>query len=132
MEYLFDIPVKTELFMNVYSKQELQEFKEIILQKLDHAQQEYNSLLEQLDDNSTRDTDPVWLDANYVTETTSREEISQNASRLKKFIDSLKIALVRIENGTYGICVKTGKLIPKGRLMAVPHATLSIDAKLGN
>lgn len=118
--------------MNVYSKQELQEFKEIILQKLDHAQQEYNSLLEQLDDNSTRDTDPVWLDANYVTETTSREEISQNASRLKKFIDSLKIALVRIENGTYGICVKTGKLIPKGRLMAVPHATLSIDAKLGN
>lgn len=115
--------------MNVYSKQELQEFKEIILQKLAIAQEEYNGLLEQLNDNSTRDTDPVWLDANYVTETTSIEEIRQNAGRLKKFIDSLKIALVRIENGTYGICVKTGKLIPKGRLMAVPHATLSIDAK---
>ncbi|MFY9307896.1 MAG: TraR/DksA C4-type zinc finger protein [Bacteroidia bacterium] len=115
--------------MNVYSKQELQEFKELILQKLAVAQQEYDGLLEQLDDNGTSDTDPIWHDANYVTETTSKEEISHNAGRLKKFIDSLKIALVRIENGTYGICVKTGKLIPKGRLMAVPHATLSIDAK---
>ncbi len=117
--------------MNIYSKQDLQEFKEVILHKLAIAQEEYTGLLEQLNDNSTKDTDPVWLDANYVTETTSREEISHNAGRLKKFIDSLKIALVRIENGTYGICVKTGKLIPKGRLLAVPHATLSIDAKLG-
>ncbi len=118
--------------MNVYSKQELQEFKEIILHKLAHAQQEYTSLLEQMHDNSTRDTDPIWLNANYVMETTLREEINQNAGRLKKFIDSLKIALVRIENGTYGVCVKTGKLIPKGRLLAVPHATLSIDAKLND
>jgi DnaK suppressor protein len=117
-------------FMEVYTKQELQEFKEVILQKLTQAQQEYDSLLGQMDDNSTMDTDPIWLDANYVSETTSKEEISQNAGRLKKFIDSLKLALGRIENGTYGICTKTGKLIPKGRLMAVPHATLSIDAKL--
>ncbi|MES2590594.1 MAG: TraR/DksA C4-type zinc finger protein [Bacteroidota bacterium] len=116
--------------MNVYSKQELQEFKDIIHKKLAHAQEEYNSLLSQMEDNGTRDTDPVWLDANYASETTSKEEISQNAGRLKKFIDSLKIALERIENGTYGICSKTGKLIPKGRLMAVPHTTLSIDAKL--
>lgn len=116
--------------MEVYSKQELQEFKELINQKLAKAQDEYSHILEQMNENNTMDTDPLWLDANYVSEATSKEELSQNAGRLKKFIDSLKLALIRIENGTYGICAKTGKLIPKERLMAVPHATLSIDAKL--
>lgn len=116
--------------MSGYSKEELQEFKQLILKKLDKAQEEYTLLAKQLEDNSTKDTDPVWLDANYVSESVSIEEINNNSARLKKFIDSLKAALVRIENGTYGICTKTGQLIPKGRLMAVPHATLSIDAKL--
>lgn len=116
--------------MNVYSKEELQEFKKIILKKIDRAQQEYDDLTKHLEDNSTKDTDPVWLNANYVSEIASIEEINQSTARLKKFMDSLFSALVRIENGTYGICNKTGELIPKGRLMAVPHATLSIDAKL--
>jgi DnaK suppressor protein len=116
--------------MNAYSKEELQEFKELILKKLEHAQQEYNNLSKLLQDNSTKDTDPIWLNANYVSEAASIEEINNNAVRLKKFIDALSAALVRIENRTYGICNKTGELIPKGRLMAVPHATLSIDAKL--
>jgi len=117
--------------MNAYSKEELQEFKALINKKLEHSVQEYTNLVKQLEDNSTKDTDPIWLDANYVAEAVSIEEINNNAARLKKFIDALKAALVRIENGTYGVCIKTGQLIPKGRLMAVPHATLSIDAKLG-
>jgi DnaK suppressor protein len=116
--------------MNVYSKEELLEFKEVILKKLECAQQEYDNLIKHLEDNSTKDTDPVWLNINHVNEATSIEEINYNAARLKKFIDALLAALGRIENGTYGICNKTGELIPKGRLMAVPHATLSIDAKL--
>jgi DnaK suppressor protein len=116
--------------MNLYTKRELAEFKKLILTKLENATKEYDHLRKQLQDNSTKDTDPVWLNANHVSEIASIEEIHYNARRLKVFIDSLSAALIRIENGTYGICNKTGKLIPKGRLMAVPHATLSIDAKL--
>jgi RNA polymerase-binding protein DksA len=116
--------------MKSYTKEELKEFKELILSKLENAQEEYESLLKQLDDNSTKDTDPVWHNANYATELISNEEIGINAGRLKRFIESLNAALTRIENGTYGVCTKTGELIPKGRLMAVPHATLSIEAKM--
>ncbi len=118
--------------MKNYSKEELQEFKTIILTKLENAQNEYNNLKEHLDDNSTRDTDPVWFNANHVAEISSIEETNNNAARLKKFIDALIAALGRIENGTYGICTKTGEKIPKGRLMAVPHATLSVEAKSNN
>jgi len=115
--------------MNSYSKQELQEFRELIVKKHQTAQEEYEDILQQLTDNSTKDTDPVWFNANHISEISSREELSINAARLKKFMDSLSLALMRIENGTYGICAKTGNLIPKDRLRAVPHATLSIDAK---
>ena len=115
--------------MKGYSKEELQEFKALILTKLENAQNEYNNLKQHLDDNSTRDTDPVWFNANHVSELSTIEETNANATRLKKFIDALGAALGRIENGTYGICSKTGERIPKGRLMAVPHATLSIEAK---
>lgn len=118
--------------MKGYSKEELMEFKALILDKLAHAQNEYNNLKEHLDDNSTRDTDPVWFNANHVSEIASIEETNANATRLKKFIDALGAALGRIENGTYGICSKTGEKIPKGRLIAVPHATLSIEAKTNN
>lgn len=118
--------------MNVYSKEELQEFKELILKKLETAKSEHAALIQHLNDNSTRDTDPLWLNANYVTESSSREETAFTASRLKKFIESLTAALKRIETGTYGICSKTGERIPKERLLAVPHATLSINAKLNH
>lgn len=118
--------------MNTYTKQELQEFKELINKKLETARKEYKNLSDHLQDNSTKDTDPIWFDANYINETASIEETGHHVIRLKKFIDSLSAALVRIENGTYGVCTKTGELIPKGRLMAVPHATLSINAKLDN
>ena len=115
--------------MTAYSKQELQEFKELIVKKHQTALEEYNEILAQLNDNSTKDTDPVWFNANHINEISSREELSINAARLKKFMDALAMALGRIENGTYGVCVKTGNLIPKNRLRIVPHATLSVDAK---
>jgi DnaK suppressor protein len=121
---------KHVLFMTAYSKQELQEFKELILQKHRNAQEEYTEILQQLNDNSTKDTDPVWFNANHISEISAREEMSINAARLKKFMDSLSMALARIENGTYGICTKTGNLIPKDRLKAVPHATMCVEAKL--
>lgn len=115
--------------MNAYTKQELQEFKELIVKKHQTALEEYNEILAQLNDNSTKDTDPVWFNANHINEISAREELSINAARLKKFMDALSQALGRIENGTYGICMKTGNLIPKDRLRIVPHATLSVDAK---
>jgi DnaK suppressor protein len=118
--------------MKTYSKEELEEFKKIILNKIARAQEEYNALSKHLQDNSTKDTDPVWMNADYVNEIASIEEINQSTGRQKKFIDALWAALGRVENGTYGICTKTGKLIPKGRLMAVPHTTQSIDAKENN
>jgi DnaK suppressor protein len=117
--------------MKGYSKKELQEFKELILKKREKAIGEFNNLTQQLNDNSTRDTDPMWLNANYASEAISLEELNRDAERLGKYILALNAALGRIETGNYGICVKTGELIPKGRLMAVPHATLSVDAKLG-
>jgi DnaK suppressor protein len=116
--------------MRTYSKQELQEFKSLILQKQEAAVNEYNSLMQHISDNSTRDTDPIWFNANHADELASKEELGLSAVRLKKFIAALSAALTRIENGTYGICIKTGELIPKERLRAVPHATLCLNAKL--
>jgi DnaK suppressor protein len=115
--------------MSTYSKHELEEFKTLIQKKHAEAVEEYNAILQQMNDNSTKDTDPVWINANFADETLMKEQMSIHAARLKKFINALKAALYRVENGTYGICIKTGKLIPKERLKAVPHATLCIDAK---
>jgi len=114
-----------------YSDTDLAEFKEIILRKLDAAKKELNylqGLITRKDEGGDMD------DARYMTMedgsvSMEREQLSQMASRQITFIDHLEKALMRIENKTYGICRVTGKLIDKARLRAVPHATLSIEAK---
>lgn len=114
-----------------YSDAELAEFKVIVDQKLQGALDEYNELRSRMRnrDNSDADTAPSYKNMEDGAETMSREELGLKASRLEKFIKGLRGALVRIENKTYGICRVTKKLIPKERLRAVPHATLSIEAK---
>ncbi len=116
-----------------YSDEELQEFKEIILAKLDKAQRDYELLKANImntDGNDVSDTSPTFKVLEEGASTLSKEEAGQLAQRQMKFIQHLQAALVRIENKTYGICRETGKLIPKERLRAVPHATLSIDQKM--
>jgi len=115
-----------------YSEEELAEFKQLILDKLAKAQEDYDILRNTLmnkDTNNTDDTSPTFKVLEEGATVLSREEISRLASRQQKFIQHLRAALIRIENKTYGICRETGKLISKARLRAVPHATLSIDAK---
>jgi len=116
-----------------YSDVELQEFKTIILEKIQIAKEELASLTKSLsspNSNGTDDTAGTFKTLEDGSATLEKEQINQLAARQKKFIDSLEAALVRIENKTYGICRETGKLIQKERLRAVPHATLSIEAKL--
>ncbi len=115
-----------------YSKEELDEFKGIINEKLDKAKEDLQLLVDQLshkDDHGTDDTSPTFKLMDEGSEVLSREEINQLAARQQKFIQSLENALIRIANGTYGVCRVTGKLIAKERLRIVPHATLSIEAK---
>lgn len=115
-----------------YSTEDLQEFKEIILQKLAQKQSDfefYKTMLNQEASNDIADTSPTFKTLEEGASVLSKEEISNQTQRLLKIIQSLQAALVRIENGTYGICRETGKLIPKERLRAVPHATLSFEAK---
>ena len=116
-----------------YSYEELQEFKEIILKKLEKAQKDYElyrSMLSHEDTNDIMDTSPTFKVLEEGANVLSKEEIGKIAQRQQKFIQHLQAALMRIETGTYGICRETGKLIAKERLKAVPHATLSIDAKM--
>lgn len=115
-----------------YSDDELQEFKDIILAKLEKARNDYELLKSNImntDGNDTTDTSPTFKVLEEGASTLGKEEAGQLAQRQMKFIQHLEAALVRIENKTYGICRETGKLIPKERLRAVPHATLSIDVK---
>jgi len=115
-----------------YSDAELEEFKQIILQKLDKAMKDYDQLkksIQYLDGNDIQDTSPTFKMFEEGASNLSKEETGKLAERQEKFIKHLKEALIRIENKTYGICRETGKLISKERLRAVPHATLSIDAK---
>ena len=115
-----------------YSDEELAEFKELILQKLDKARKDYEilkSAITMSGSNDTEDTSPTFKVLEAGASTLSKEEAGKLAQRQQKFIQHLEAALVRIENKTYGICRETGKLIAKERLRAVPHATLSIDAK---
>lgn len=115
-----------------YSKDELEEFRGIIDEKLDKAKEDLQLLVDQLshkDDHGTDDTSPTFKLMDEGSEVLSREEINQLAARQQKFIQSLENALIRIQNGTYGVCRVTGKLIAKERLKIVPHATLSIEAK---
>lgn len=115
-----------------YSDEELLEFKELIMQKLEKAQKEYESLrslINNTEGNDTADTSPTFKVLEEGAATHSKEEAGQLAQRQKKFIQHLQNALIRIENKTYGICCETGELIPKERLRAVPHATRSVEAK---
>lgn len=117
---------------NKYSESELQEFKEIILKKMAEAKEDYEMLkgsLTHKDDHGTDDTGRTFNMMEDGSETLMREEMANLANRKEKFIKNLEMALIRIENGTYGICRATGKLISKERLKLVPHATLSIEAK---
>lgn len=116
-----------------YSDSELKEFKELIQGKLRMAHEELSSLASSLSNpnaNGTDDTAGTYKTLEDGSATLEKESINQLAARQKKFIENLEAALIRIENKTYGICRETGKLIPKERLRAVPHATLSMEAKL--
>ena len=115
-----------------YSDAELQEFKKIIQDKIAKAEKDLALINESFindQNNGTDDTSPTFKAFEEGAETLSKEQNAILAGRQEKFIRDLKHALMRIENKTYGVCRVTGKLIPKERLMAVPHATLSIEAK---
>lgn len=115
-----------------YSDEELEEFRTLILEKLEKAKLEYDTLKASItnsDGNDVSDTSPTFKVLEEGAATLSKEEAGQLAQRQLKFIQNLQSALLRIENKTYGICRETNKLIPKERLRAVPHATLSIEAK---
>ncbi|MEQ8907693.1 MAG: TraR/DksA C4-type zinc finger protein [Vicingaceae bacterium] len=115
-----------------YTDAELEEFRTLINEKLKEARNDLEGLrgsLSHKDDHGTEDTAPSFKMMEDGSDTLSREELSQLAGRQEKFITHLENALTRISNKTYGLCRVTGKLIPKQRLRAVPHATLSIEAK---
>ena len=116
-----------------YSDEELAEFKAIIIDMLEKAKQEYNTLRKVVMNNGNNDIEDTTPYFKTVEDDgamqLSREEASQLAQRQYKFIQNLEAALVRIENKTYGVCRVTGKLIPKERLRLVPHATLTVEAK---
>jgi len=116
-----------------YSDAELEEFRVIIVEMLDKAKKEYNTLREVVMHNGTNDIEDTSPSFKTVEDDganqLSKEEASQMAQRQYKFIQNLEGALARIENKTYGICRVTGKLIPKERLRLVPHATLTVEAK---
>ncbi len=115
-----------------YSDADLKEFKDIILGKIEKAEKDLMLINESFindQNNGTDDTSPTFKAFEEGAETLSKEQNAILAGRQEKFIRDLKHALIRIESKTYGVCRVTGKLIPKERLLAVPHATLSIEAK---
>jgi RNA polymerase-binding transcription factor DksA len=117
---------------NRYSDKDLAEFKKVIQEKIEKAQHDLELIKSAYmndHNNGTDDTSPTFKAFEEGSETMSKEANSQLAIRQEKFIRDLKNALIRIENKTYGVCRVTGKLIKKERLMLVPHATLSIEAK---
>ncbi len=116
-----------------YSDEELKEFKEIIMKKLEEARDGLKLLTEAYttqNANDTNDTSPSFKILEEGSQVLSKEENGQLAARQEKFIRDLENALIRIENKTYGVCRVSGKLISKERLRSVPHATLSIEAKM--
>ena len=114
-----------------YSPEELEEFKQIILEKLAEAKKNLKLLNEAVANagNDVTDTSPTFKTLEEGSNVLSKEQNSKLASRQEKFIRDLEAALIRIENRTYGICRVTGKLIPKERLRIVPHTTMTIEAK---
>ncbi|KWW32144.1 MAG: putative DnaK suppressor protein [bacterium P3] len=127
MEHTVPTPEKTR-----YSDDELKEFKELILKKIDEAQHNLDLLTAAIagNENDVNDTAPTFKTLEEGSNVLSKEENSRLAARQQKFIKDLQAALFRIENKTYGICRATGKLIPKERLMIVPHATMTVEAKM--
>lgn len=120
---------------NRYSEAELSEFEEIINKKLDATYKEVDFIKETLsrrNDNGTDNTASGSKTLEDGADVREKEQLSQSAARLQKFATQLEAALIRIKNGTYGVCRDTGKLIPKERLRAVPHTSQSIEAKLGS
>lgn len=116
-----------------YSQEELAEFEELINGKLDKAKSELKYIKESLTRSGDSGTDNTFGNVKTLedgADTAEKESLNQLAARQQKFITNLENALVRIKNGTYGICKESGKLISKERLRAVPHTTLSIDSKL--
>ena len=117
-----------------YSSEDLKEFEALIISKMEQAQNELNILkkksLNRSSDSGTADTSSTAKVLEDGAETMEKESLNQLAVRQQKFVTNLENALVRIKNGTYGICKESGKLISKERLRAVPHTTLSIAAKL--
>ena len=115
-----------------YTDEELEEFRQIILEKLALAKRDYEQMMDSLtnrDSNDVDDTSPTYKALEEGSETQSKEDLMKFAARQQKFIQGLRAALVRIDNKTYGIDRITGKLIPAERLRAVPHATLSVESK---
>ena len=115
-----------------YNDEELEEFRVIINEKLRLARRDYEAMMRTLmnaDGNDVDDTSPTYKVLEEGSATQSKEELIQLANRQQKFITGLEAALVRIANKTYGVDRITGELIPKQRLMAVPHATLSVESK---
>jgi len=115
-----------------YTDEELEEFRQIINEKLALAKRDYDQMMDSLtnrDSNDVDDTSPTYKALEEGSETQSKEDLVKFAARQQKFIQGLKAALVRIDNKTYGIDRITGKLIPAERLRAVPHATLSVESK---
>jgi len=116
-----------------YSDTELKEFKELIHEKLRIAREELRTLVESLTQtalNGTDDTASAYKTLEDGSASLEKESVNQLAARQRRFIENLENALFRIENKSYGICRVTGQLIPKERLRAVPHATLSIEGKM--
>ena len=117
---------KEKLF---YNKSELEEFRTIINGKLAEAREEYKDLVESLKNSADMASDGGNM-TEFGSDTSDKEQTEMFMARQRKFIDNLERALVRIENGTYGKCKTTGKLIPKERLRVVPHTESSMEAKL--
>lgn len=117
-----------------YSEEELKEFEIIIAEKLANSKKELSYIRDSLsrkNDHGTDLTGSGYLSLEDGAETAEKEHLNQLASRLQKFTAQLETAMIRIKNGTYGVCIETGRLIPKERLRAVPHTQHSIEAKLG-
>ena len=124
--------MKSNKKIKKYSDKDLLEFKKIIEEKIIRAEEDLSLLKSSYTndkDNGTDDTAPTFKAFDEGSNTLSKEDNAVLASRQEKFIVNLKNALIRIENKTYGVCRETGKLISKQRLLLVPHATLSIEAK---
>jgi RNA polymerase-binding transcription factor DksA len=129
---ILDEPDLTPIPVYRYSDEDLNEFREIITTRLESARKELtylHGLITRKDEAGTEDTENRYMNMEDGSGAMEREQLAQLASRQIQFINHLEKALVRIENKTYGICRVTGKLIDKARLRAVPHATLSIEAK---